>query len=166
MLLFKNHNGIWTLQSFEPCHWGPTNPKRPVNEVSGIVTERPGVSPGTLFPPWPEWEAKAGWVQKNDADEPICRGGKETQIRRRSLWTLGEGESEKNGESGVNMHRPSGVGWRASEELHVAQGAPFGAPWWPGEMGSGEGRETREGGSVCIIMADLHCCMTETNATL
>ena len=43
-------------------------------------------------------------------------------------FEVGEGESEKNGESGVNMHRPSGVGWRASEELHVAQGAPFGAP--------------------------------------
>ena len=29
-----------------------------------------------------------------------------------------------------------------------------------------EGREAREGGDVCIIMADWHCCMAETNTTL
>ena len=27
--------------------------------------------------------------------------------------------------------------------------------------GMEEGRETGEGGNVCIIMADLHCCMAE-----
>ena len=27
-------------------------------------------------------------------------------------------------------------------------------------------REAQEGGDVCIIMADLHCCMAETNTTL
>ena len=37
MPLFKNHNGIWTLQFFEPCLWGPTNLKRPVNEIPGVV---------------------------------------------------------------------------------------------------------------------------------
>ena len=28
------------------------------------------------------------------------------------------------------------------------------------------GRETGEGGNVCIIMVDLCCCTAETNATL
>ena len=32
--------------------------------------------------------------------------------------------------------------------------------------GMEEGRETGEGGNVCIIMADLHCCMAETSTTL
>jgi len=27
----------------------------------------------------------------------------------------------------------------------------------------GEGREDQEGGDICIIMADFHCCMAETN---
>ena len=30
----------------------------------------------------------------------------------------------------------------------------------------GEGREAIEGREVCIIMADLHCCMAETNTAL
>ena len=29
-------------------------------------------------------------------------------------------------------------------------------------MGWGEGRDAREGGDICIITADLHCCMGET----
>ena len=29
-----------------------------------------------------------------------------------------------------------------------------------------EGREAQEEGDMCIIMADLHCCMIETNTTL
>ena len=32
-------------------------------------------------------------------------------------------------------------------------------------MGGG-GREVQEGGDICIIMADLCRCMTETNAIL
>ena len=30
----------------------------------------------------------------------------------------------------------------------------------------GEGREVPEGGDMCIIMADLHCCTAETITTL
>ena len=29
--------------------------------------------------------------------------------------------------------------------------------------GMGGGREARQGGDVCVIMADLHCYMAETN---
>ena len=29
-----------------------------------------------------------------------------------------------------------------------------------------KGREPQEGGDICIIMADLHGCMAETNITL
>ena len=29
-----------------------------------------------------------------------------------------------------------------------------------------EGRKAQEGGDLYIIMADLHCCMAETNITL
>ena len=32
--------------------------------------------------------------------------------------------------------------------------------------GGGEGREAQEGGTIGTIMADLHCCMAETNTTL
>ena len=36
----------------------------------------------------------------------------------------------------------------------------------PRGMGSGEGREAQEGGDICIIMADSHCCTAETNTKL
>ena len=31
---------------------------------------------------------------------------------------------------------------------------------WDGSRG---GREVQEGGDMCILMADSHCCMAETN---
>ena len=42
----------------------------------------------------------------------------------------------------------------------VTQGAQ------PGDVGWGQGREAQDGGDTCIIMADLRCCMAETNTTL
>jgi len=44
---------------------------------------------------------------------------------------------------------------------HVAQGAVWRSVMT--RMGWGEGREAREGGDVCVIMADLHCYLAETN---
>ena len=32
--------------------------------------------------------------------------------------------------------------------------------------GVGGGREIHEGGDLCILMVDSHCCMAETNITL
>lgn len=29
-----------------------------------------------------------------------------------------------------------------------------------------DGGEAHQGGDMCIVAADLHCCMTEANATL
>ena len=29
-----------------------------------------------------------------------------------------------------------------------------------------EGREPQKGGDICILMANSHCCMAETNKTL
>ena len=39
-------------------------------------------------------------------------------------------------------------------------------PFNKGECIIGSGREAQEGGDICILMADSHCCMAETNATL
>ena len=33
------------------------------------------------------------------------------------------------------------------------------------EMGRGK-REAQEGAGICLLMADSHCCMAETNTTL
>ena len=35
-----------------------------------------------------------------------------------------------------------------------------------GRDGLGGGRDVQEGGDICILMADSHCCMAETNITL
>ena len=33
-------------------------------------------------------------------------------------------------------------------------------------LGVGVGKEAQAGGDICIHMADLHCCIEETNTTL
>ena len=35
-----------------------------------------------------------------------------------------------------------------------------------GGDGVGGRREVQEGGNICILMSDSHCCMAETNITL
>ena len=39
---------------------------------------------------------------------------------------------------------------------------PRGVGWGRGV----EGREAQEGGGICILTADSHCCIAETNTTL
>ena len=34
------------------------------------------------------------------------------------------------------------------------------------EDGMEVGKEAQEGGDICILIADSHCCMTETRTTL
>ena len=45
----------------------------------------------------------------------------------------------------------------------ITKGAQSGALCWP--MSGGE-RQGKEEGDICIIMAELHCRMAETNITL
>ena len=80
--------------------------------------------------------------------------------------TVGEGESGMNEESSINIYTLSSIGWTAGEKLLCSTGSPVWPSWWPEGMGWREERESREGGEVCIIMADLHCCLTETSTTL
>ena len=37
---------------------------------------------------------------------------------------------------------------------------------WRGVMNGWDGREAQEGGDICIHIADLLCCIAETNTTL
>ena len=46
---------------------------------------------------------------------------------------------------------------------HITQGAQAGALRG---VGRGEGREAQEGGDICIILAELHCCKAKTNTVL
>ena len=48
----------------------------------------------------------------------------------------------------------------------IVQGPQVGAPSpWGVGWGRG-GRETQEGGDICIHIADSHCCTAETNTAL
>ena len=88
--------------------------------------------------------------------EPVCR-----QCRCRE-WTCrhsggGRGWEERRG--GVNACTLSGVRWRGGEQLLQSTGASL--PLCD-EMGEQEGRE----GNVCTVIADVYCCMAESNTAL
>ena len=78
----------------------------------------------------------------------------------------GEQESGMNEESSINIYTLSSIGWTAGEKLLCSTGSPVWPSWWPEGMGWREERESREGGDVCIIMADLHCCTAGIKTTL
>ena len=78
--------------------------------------------------------------------------------------TAGEGESGMNGENSINIHplvcakQTAGRScYRNREPSLVLRDDPEGRE---------EGREAEEGGDICIITAELRCCMAETNTTL
>ena len=74
----------------------------------------------------------------------------------------GAGEGAANGESCIGTCPLSGVRWRAGEKVLWSAGSLIlhSLMTWRARMGR------REGGHVCIIMADSHCCMAEANTTL
>ena len=49
---------------------------------------------------------------------------------------------------------------------YTTQGAQPGTLWWPREVRSGERREAKEGGDICVIVADLCCYTAGANITL
>lgn len=74
-----------------------------------------------------------------------------------------EGEGWMNGESSIHRYAPACVKWTDGEKLRVTQGTQSGpVTTWRGETGWGKGREARQGGDTCVIVAGLHC-MAETN---
>ena len=90
----------------------------------------------------------------------------DTDVENGIKDTVREGESGTYGESSVNIHILSGVRWIAGEKLLGSTGSPL---WcsvmtWKAGLGGGEGGEGA--GDVCIIMADMHCCVAETNTML
>ena len=82
-----------------------------------------------------------------------------TDIEDRPVDTIGEGKSGVNGESSIDIYRILCVKQRAG--CYMTQGAQPGALWWPRGVRRMEGSEAQVGGDVCIIMADLHCCMAK-----
>ena len=80
--------------------------------------------------------------------------------------TVGEEENEMDGESSINIYSLKGIRWIAGEKMLYSTGSPVWCSLITWRDGMGEGTEAREGADVCIIMADLHCYMAETNTTL
>ena len=53
------------------------------------------------------------------------------------------------------------------ENCCLTQGAQHGTLWQQGGVGQvGCGKESPEGGDMCILMAESHCCMAEANTIL
>ena len=76
---------------------------------------------------------------------------------------MGEGE---RGESSSNIYTLSGIRWRAGGKLLCSAGSPVSCSVMTWKDGMGVSEEAGDDGDVCIIMADLHCCMAEINTTL
>lgn len=77
-----------------------------------------------------------------------------------------EGESGTNRESSIDIYTLPCVKQIAGEKLLYNIGSPVSCSvmTWKGDMV--RGREAQEGGDICIIMAELHCCVAETNTIL
>ena len=102
------------------------------------------------------------WMNlENGIDEHICKEGMRCRYKEWICGHVGEGESGTSGESSINIYTPLGLRWVTSEKLPCSPGSP--AWWWPGRMGSGEGREAQEGGDACT---DLHYYTAKANTTL
>ena len=72
----------------------------------------------------------------------------------------------KNGESSINIYILSCVKLIVGEKLLYNTGSPVWCSVMTQRVGWEEQREAQEGGNTCIIMADLHCYIAETNTTL
>ena len=95
-------------------------------------------------------------------DEPICRAGIETQDREHvgnrcvdAAWT---GEGRRDWESSRKhahyLCKGDGGGCRVA-----------GSSGRPDSLGVGEG-EAQEGGHVCVLVADVGCCVAEVKTVL
>ena len=79
-------------------------------------------------------------------------------VENRLVDTVEEGERGTNGESSISICIVSGVKWLVGEKLLCGKGITVWTSVMTWRDGIEAGREDREGGNVCVIMADLHCC--------
>ena len=79
---------------------------------------------------------------------------------------MGEGESGTNRESSIDIYTRPCVKQIAGEKLLYNIGSPVSCSVMTRGGDMERGREAQEGGDVCIITAELHCCTAETNTTL
>ena len=71
-----------------------------------------------------------------------------------------------NRESSIDIYTRPCVKQIAGEKLLYNIGSPVSCSVMTQEGDMARGREAEEGGDVCIIMAELRCCMAETNTKL
>ena len=100
--------------------------------------------------------------EKNGTDEPICRTGIDTDIENRIVETV---EEEVDGTDRELKHVYYHMQNRQlMESCCMTQEARSHAPRQP-RWGEGE-RKVEEGGNICVLMADAHCRVAESNTTL
>ena len=90
----------------------------------------------------------------------------DVDVENRLGDTVGGGESGANGESSINTYTPLGVRWIDGERLVCNTGSPVWLLLMIWRKGIWGGGESQERGGIRIVMADLPCCMAETNSTL
>ena len=78
------------------------------------------------------------------------------RCRERLVDLVGEGEGGMNRKNSIDIYTLSCVKQIAGGKLLYK----IGRVWW------GDEREAQQGGATYVIMADSHCCMSETNTTL
>ena len=98
---------------------------------------------------------------------------RDANVENRLVGTAGEGEGGTNWESSADIFILPPAKQRLVGSSLITQGAEPSAPDdLEGWGGGWAGRDTQEGGDICThthtytLMADLCCCMAETNTTV
>ena len=87
----------------------------------------------------------------------------DADVKNRLLDTVGEGEGWTGGGRSIHINTLPCVKSTAAEKLPNNTGSPAGGSVMTSKTGMRGRREAHEGGDMCILMADSHCCMAETN---
>ena len=86
----------------------------------------------------------------------------EADVENRLVNTTGEGDGGTNGESSTETYPLPNVEETANGKLPQSAGAQPSALC---NQRGGRGWEAPEGGDICTLAADSHCCTAEINTT-
>ena len=144
-------------------------------------TAEPGGLPSTgsqrVGHDWSDFSRSSSMESRKRYWWTYLQDNRDADVENRLVGTAGEGEGGTNWESSADIFILPPAKQRLVGSCLTTQGAKPSAPDdLEGWGGGWAGRDTQEGGDICIhthththshtLMADLCCCMAETNTTV